>query len=83
MDNERKKLTPEEAIAMLPDDEMIHTFRQPSPWYPELLGCDWTREEIVELMRTGEPELSGEVATGLGHGLAVFAGGWMFVETKQ
>lgn len=77
---DRVKLTADEAIAMLPDGEMLHTFR--SPGANILLGCDWARDEIIDLLRTGEPELSGEQATAMKHGLVVWSNGYLFIETK-
>jgi len=79
-DDERKVLTKEEALAMLPDGDFIHTFMQSGLM---LLGADSTRERILKEMEIHEFEISGEQATKMGHGIA-FCGehGWVFVETK-
>lgn len=68
-DDERVFLTFEEAEAMLPEGEMIHTFVSTGFG---LMGADHTRESILELLKNGKPELSGELATGMGHGLVAF-----------
>ncbi len=68
-DNGREFLTYDEAVAMLPDDDRIHTFLQ-GGW--ALLGADWDRDDVLSLLRTGKPELSGETATRMGHGLVAW-----------
>ncbi len=79
-DEERVMLTKEQAIAMLPDGEYIHTFRQVGMM---ILGTDWTREEMLTLIDHSEFELSGPQATAMGHGMAAQTDrGWLFVQTK-
>lgn len=79
--NKRYKLTKEEAIKMLPDKEYIHTFRNGSI---ALVGADWSRENMLEMIEKLEFELSGENATEMGHGMAFMDEiGWVFVETKK
>lgn len=76
-------LTYGQAVALLPDDERIHTFMNPAGM---LIGADWDREDVLALLRDGQPELSGDQATAMGHGIVAFRGGDrgepMFVATK-
>lgn len=66
----REFVTYEQAVAMLPDDDEIHTFVNSAANI--LLGADWSREDVLEFFRKhdGEIELSGENATRMKHGLA-------------
>jgi len=79
----RVAITPAEAISMLPDGDSIHTFRQ-AAFGGTLLGADWDRTDILDALRKYSAELTGEIATDMGHGLA-FADptGYVFVQTKQ
>jgi hypothetical protein len=81
-DEERVVLTVEQAVAMLPDGDSIHTFLDGVA----LIGADWSREEILEGFNTAESiELAGPTATSMGHGLVFLdnRGIWVFVETKK
>lgn len=62
----------EDAAALLPDGEEIHTFLDGGV---ALIGADWNRDQILALLRTGNPELSGPAATGMGHGIVAFRNG--------
>lgn len=78
-DSGREFISAEQALAMLPDKPRIHTFRYSAV---ALIGADWDREEIVALIKKSKPELTGEAATGMGHGLAVEdKHGFLFIET--
>lgn len=87
MSEDRFILTFDEAIAMLPEGEHIHTFVSSG----FLIGADWMREEIIDGFRNapdGGLQLSGEVASSMGHGLCFWhgpidKGRWVFVETKK
>lgn len=80
MDNERKILDADTAIAMLPDDDDIHTFRNPAGM---LLGCDCKREWVIDKIRKHQAELAGEMATRMKHGLVVRdEDGLLFIATK-
>ncbi len=72
----------EQAVAMLPEGDPIHTFRQAGN---VLLGADWPREDIIDLMRDKTVEKTGEIATRMGHGLAVQENvrDWLFIATKK
>lgn len=68
--SDRVFLSYDDAVALLPDGEEIHTFVNPSN--NMLVGADWSREHILELLKTGAPELAGDAATSMGHGLVAF-----------
>jgi hypothetical protein len=78
--DERIDLTAEEAIALLPAGEYVHTFRNPGGI---MLGADWDRAEIqTAIHKAGVRTLAGGVAMAVGHGLAIYdGGGWLFVAT--
>jgi hypothetical protein len=68
--DERVELTPEQALAMLPEGEIVHTFRNPDGM---MLGADWGRAAVEEEIRNAERrELAGDMATRMGHGLVLF-----------
>lgn len=77
-DETRQKLSFDEAVAMLPDGEKIHTFRQGVC----LIGADWKRDQILEAIREHGAELSGPLATRMKHGLVIFDPETLFIETK-
>lgn len=83
-DDVKQLLTYDEAVALLPDGERIHTFMQADP---VLLGADWDRAEILELLRQADPEIevTGPEAQSVGHGLAAYDadGEPVFIETRQ
>jgi hypothetical protein len=79
--SDREFLTFEQAQAMLPDGEYIHTFANPGGL---LVRADWDREEVLDLLRKTQPELSGPMATGMGHGIVVSRDGRpLFIQTKR
>lgn len=67
--SDRVFLTFEEAEAMLPDGDTIHTFASSTGM---VIGADWDRKSVLELLKTGKPELAGDMATSMGHGLVAF-----------
>lgn len=71
--DERVRLTFDEAVAMLPDGDDIHTFRQAA--VGTLIGADWPRADILEHIAKHGAELSGEHATRMKHGICVLEGG--------
>lgn len=82
MDDERVYLTVDEAIRMLPNERLIHTYRQGDGF--SLCGAHWTRDLVVAKIRIGKPELSGETATSMRHGLTITdEHGRLWIETKQ
>ena len=67
----KRYLTYEEAVALLPDCEYVHTFYNHGFG---LVGADWGREEILDKLRKSEViELTGEQARALGHGICAYA----------
>ena len=82
--DERVFLNYDDAVAMLPDEDTVHTFVN-APF--GLLGADWSREDILELLKSGKPELSGKMATNMDHGIIAWRGGGkgeaVFIETKK
>lgn len=80
-EDDRTFLAFEQAVAMLPDTAKIHTFRS-NPM--TLIGCDWNLEDILKKLKTGKPELAGEQATAMNHGLVIFdEHGPLFIATKE
>ena len=80
-DNERQTLDLDSAVKMLPDSETIHTFVNVGPM---LIGADWSRERVIETFEMHSPELSGEQATAMGHGIVVWDGErHVFFETEK
>lgn len=67
---ERVYLSYDEAVAMLPDGDEIHTFVNPTGGM--MVGADWSRESVLELFKTGLPEIAGEMATSMGHGIVAW-----------
>ncbi len=81
----RRFLTTEQAVQVIKGGEWVHTFRTPGSGM--LLGADWKRTELVDLLSKLPPErveLAGEQARRLGHGLCVWESEDrpMFVETN-
>lgn len=71
MPNEQKKIISyEDAISILPDEEYIHTFYNANFG---LCGADWSRAEILDKLKNSEViELTGETARGMGHGMCAY-----------
>jgi hypothetical protein len=80
-DNERVFLSYEDAVELLPEGDHIHTFRSNIPGV--LVGADWPRDELLEAMKNHRIELSGEMATGMQHGIVIIdKQGPLFIETR-
>ncbi len=80
MSEERVFVSFEQAVAMLPDKEYIHTFRNGGI---ALLGAAWSKAEIIEQLRDHKNELAGGCASSMGHGLySADEYGGVFIETK-
>jgi hypothetical protein len=76
-------LTYDEAVALLPDGDSIHTFLDGGI---TLIGADWARPTILTLLReTDRREVTGPDAQSMGHGLAAFRadGTPVFIETRK
>ena len=70
----KKIISAEEAIALLPTGETVHTFYN-APF--GLIGADWDRKDIIETLKKADNilELTGEVARSLDHGICVYVKG--------
>jgi hypothetical protein len=78
---ERVKMTPEQAIALLPEGESIHTFRS-SPGF--MIGADWDREKLLLHIQKHPTELSGPMATDMHHGMVLIdENGPLFIATMH
>lgn len=81
MSQERVVMKPKEAVAMLPVRKSVHTFVNAGG---VLLGCDILRDNLIADFNKYRVELSGEVATTMGHGLVYYDGkNYIFVETRD
>lgn len=66
----KRLLTAEEAISLLPDTDEIHTQIQSGMMF---VGADWSRDDIIDKIQKSEIcELTGPIARGMGHGLALY-----------
>ena len=67
---EKRYITANEAIALLPEGEYIHTFIESGI---ALIGADWLREEVIDLIGKSDClELTGGMARSMNHGLAIY-----------
>ena len=75
-------LSYDEAVALLPEGERIHTILDSGI---ALLGADWDRDQVLDLLRTTDRrEVTGPAAQAMGHGLAAFRDGEpVFIETRS
>jgi hypothetical protein len=83
MNDEPELLTCDEAAALLPDGDRVHTFLNPGGI---LVGADWDRAEILTLLRDSpRREVTGPEAQSFGHGLAALRedGTIVFIATRQ
>jgi hypothetical protein len=74
-------LSYDEAVALLPEGETIHTFLDSGL---ALIGADWDREDVLKLLReTDRREVTGPAAQAMSHGMAAYRPtGPVFIETK-
>lgn len=80
-DDEKVALSFGEAVAMLPESDRVHTFRGGGMI---LVGCDWDRDDILELFRKYEPKLSGPTATSMGYGIVIIDdAGPLFIKSMK
>lgn len=67
---DRRYVTAEEAISLLPDGDEIHTTIQKGMMF---IGADWSREDIIDkIQKSDVREITGPNARAMGHGLAIF-----------
>jgi hypothetical protein len=77
----RTTLTVDEAISVLPEGEDIHTFRGGGM---AIIGADWSRSGIEGAIReAGGAELTGPMARGMKHGIALNDGSMLFIATDE
>ena len=82
----KKYLNAEEAIALLPESEIIHTFYSTGIC---LVGGDWDRADILhKLTEVDRIEIAGHSARSMEHGLAAYNNGArledvLFIETDK
>ena len=84
MKEEKIFLTPDEAKALLSDEESIHTFR--SDLINVLVGCDWPKDEIIKAIDNNPDkiEIGGSACKAMGHGLVIWTGKTpLFVEVDK
>lgn len=67
---EKRYLTAEEAISLIPDGDKIHTQIQKGMMF---IGADWSREDIIDKIQKSEiREITGPIARRMGYGLALY-----------
>lgn len=82
-DDEPQELTYDEAVALLPDGDSIHTILGGGG---VMIGADWDRGEILTMLRASpRREVTGPTAQSMGHGLAAVdtGGRTVFIETRD
>lgn len=67
-DNGHTFITVEEALTMLPDDEMIPTLMQVNHQH---FTADWHKNDLIAAMKQKHPQLTGPRATAAGYRLAI------------
>ena len=80
MSDERIKLDADQALSLIADGDDVHTFRSTGT---ALIGADWERSEIVEVLKIYSPEFGGDQCRAMNHGIAVRdKASWLFIATK-
>ena len=70
MANEKRYISYEEAVSLLPDGEYVHTFYNVSFG---VIGADWSKDEILDKLRKSDViELTGSQARSMGHGMCAY-----------
>lgn len=71
----------EQAVSLLPDGDDIHVFLNPHGGM--LIGADWSRQSVMDMLKVGEPQLGGNACLSMGHGLVCKnKGQFHFVATR-
>ncbi|MEM0531494.1 hypothetical protein WGC32_14330 [Zongyangia sp. HA2173] len=80
-------ITKEQAISILPDGELIHTFY--NPWFG-LVGADWSKDDIIDKIQKSDIlELTGPSTRSMGCGMCAYSkdaqyqGDILFIETDE
>jgi len=80
MDDKICFLDYDQAVSLLPDGDDIHVFMNP---HGVLLGADWERSKVIEMIKAGKCQLGGKLCQGMNHGLVCeSAGSLHFVATR-
>jgi len=83
-DMDKRLITPDEAISLLIEGEEIHTFHNARGM---LLGCDNSREDIIERLRAqpDKIEIGGPQCRKMGHGIILWEGenNPLFIESNE
>ena len=66
MSDDQVFLTCEQAVSLLPDGEDVHVFLNPNGM---LVGADWSRQSVLDMLKVGESQLGGDMCLSMGHGL--------------
>jgi len=76
-------LTYDEAVAVLPDGDTIHCFRNPAAGV--MLGTDWDRATVLDTLKQADViGVTGEHAQAMHHGIVIKHGGSLaFFETVR
>ena len=78
--SDRVWLSADEAKEMLPEGDYVHVFGPNGA----MVGSDWDRSTAEKYIDGGKSELSGDMATRMGHGLCVwYEERFWFFETKE
>ena len=83
MNDEPQELTYDEAVALLPDGDRVHTALNGAGI---IIGANWDRENLLKLLRESpRREVTGPAAQSMGHGLAAVDpdGQILFIETRK
>lgn len=69
--NEEKRefISTKRALAMIADGDRIHVTTEPRPGI--MVGAEWDRQDVIFLIKSGKPELTGPIASKAGYRLAV------------
>jgi len=69
LDEQKVSVDYVDAVAMLAEDEFIHTFM--NPWANMLMGADKSRESIINEMQDADIQIGGKMCRAMGHGLVM------------
>lgn len=80
--NERVFIPIEQALAMLPDSDMIPTLMQVNNMH---FTADWHKTDLIAAMKQKHPQTTGARATAAGYGLAIAIDSEadLFIKTKK
>lgn len=73
-------LSYDQAVSMLADGDDVHVFLNPNGM---LIGADWSRQSVLDMIRVGAPQIGGDACLSMGHGLVCkHEGRFHFVATR-